>query len=69
MSELRLPVVAAASRSTSTAGELDAERFDSLVDAASVAGPDDAAGVLAAALDLWKGPAFGDRADVERVRA
>ena len=49
-------------------GVLDAECFDRLVDAASGGDPDDAAGVLAAALDLWKGPAFGDRADVERVR-
>ena len=50
------------------ADEVDAERFDSLVDAARLAGPNEAVGVLAAALDLWKGPAFGDRADVERVR-
>ena len=51
------------------AGELDAERFETLVDAAGQAGTEDAAGLLAAALDLWKGPAFGDRSDVERVRA
>ena len=31
--------------------------------------PADAADLLAAALDLWHGPAYGDRADVERVRA
>ena len=31
--------------------------------------PTDSADMLAAALDLWKGAAFGDRADVERVRA
>jgi predicted ATPase/DNA-binding SARP family transcriptional activator len=51
------------------AGELDAEHFESLVDAACQAGAEEAAGFLAAALELWKGPAFGDRSDVERVRA
>src|SRR5687768_8680947 len=49
--------------------DLDAERFETLLDGARHAAAVDAAGLLAAALDLWKGPAFGDRADVERVRA
>ena len=31
--------------------------------------PAEAADLLAAALQLWKGPAFGDRADVDSVRA
>ena len=51
------------------AGALDADRFEALVDAAQRADPADAADLLAAALDLWHGPAYGDRADVERVRA
>ena len=50
------------------AGALDADQFEALVDAARGAGPADAADLLAAALDLWHGPAYGDRADIERVR-
>jgi predicted ATPase/DNA-binding SARP family transcriptional activator len=51
------------------AGALDSDRFEALVDAAQRADPADAVDLLAAALDLWHGPAYGDRADVERVRA
>ena len=51
------------------AGALDADQFEALVDAAQRADPADAADLLAAALDLWHGPAYGDRADIERVRA
>ena len=60
---------AAATPWTIPAGALDADRFEALVDAAQRADPADAADLLAAALDLWHGPAYGDRADVERVRA
>jgi predicted ATPase/DNA-binding SARP family transcriptional activator len=51
-----------------SAGAVDADRFEALVDAAHRADAADAAGLLATALDLWHGPAYGDRADVERVR-
>ena len=51
------------------AGALDADQFEALVDAAQRADPADAADLLAAAIDLWHGPAYGDRADVERVHA
>ena len=50
-------------------GALDADRFETLVDAARGAGAAEAADLLAAALDLWHGPAYGDCADIERVRA
>ena len=50
-------------------GALDAEQFEALVDRARDAEPGEAADLLGAALDLWEGPAFGDRADVDRVRA
>ena len=50
-------------------GDVDAERFETLVDAARHADSADAADLLGAALDLWEGSAFGDRADVHRVRA
>jgi predicted ATPase/DNA-binding SARP family transcriptional activator len=50
-------------------GDLDAERFETLVDSARDADANDAVDLLVAALDLWKGPAFGDCADVEGVRA
>lgn len=48
--------------------ELDAERFEALVDAARGVDADAAAPLLATALGLWRGPAFGDRADVGCVR-
>jgi predicted ATPase/DNA-binding SARP family transcriptional activator len=51
------------------AGGLDADRFETLVDEARKADAVDAADLLGAALDLWQGPAYGDCADVERVRA
>ena len=50
-------------------GDLDAERFEMLVDSARHADTNDTVDLLLAALDLWKGPAFGDCADVEGVRA
>jgi predicted ATPase/DNA-binding SARP family transcriptional activator len=52
-----------------TPGDLDAERFEMLVDSARHADANDTVDLLVAALDLWKGPAFGDCADVEGVRA
>jgi predicted ATPase/DNA-binding SARP family transcriptional activator len=50
-------------------GQLDAQRFETLVEAARDAGADEAVGLLAGALDLWHGQAYGDRADVDAVRA
>src|SRR5918996_482843 len=50
-------------------GDLDAERFEMLVGSARHADTTDTVDLLPAALDLWKGPAFGDCADVEGVRA
>jgi predicted ATPase/DNA-binding SARP family transcriptional activator len=51
------------------AGDTDASQFEALVDGADAAPPDQAARLLTEALRLWRGPAFGDEADVEQVRA
>ena len=48
---------------------IDAGRFESLVDAARDADAAEAVDLLGAALQLWEGPAFGDRADADGVRA
>ena len=49
--------------------DVDAGRFESLVDAARDADAVEAVDLLGAALQLWEGPAFGDRADADGVRA
>jgi predicted ATPase/DNA-binding SARP family transcriptional activator len=49
--------------------DIDAGRFESLVDAARDADAAEAVDLLGAALQLWEGPAFGDRADADGVRA
>jgi len=48
---------------------VDAGRFDVLVDHATRAGPAEAAALLDEAIALWRGPAFGDQADLDCVRA
>lgn len=51
-------------------GELDAERFDSLLDrAAATAEPVRAVRLLRAALDLWRGDPYGGACDVPLLRA
>ncbi len=49
--------------------DVDAAQFEQLLGAAAGAAPAVAAALLADALALWRGPAFGDRADVGPVRA
>jgi YVTN family beta-propeller protein len=44
-------------------GEVDAERFECLVDEAAESDPGTARELLARALALWRGPAFGEVAD------
>lgn len=51
------------------AQDVDAGRFDELVDEAERSAPDEAARLLDAALRLWRGPAFGEFGDLEAVRA
>ena len=55
-------------------GELDAHRFEQLVEQARAAAPREAAGKLREALALWRGPALADftyeefaRSDIERL--
>ena len=48
--------------------EVDAGRFDRLVEAAAGAGADEAAGLLEEALALWRGPAYAGLADTEIAR-
>jgi DNA-binding SARP family transcriptional activator len=54
-------------------GELDVDKFDSLVEEAKAARLADdlsrAQTLLGQALDLWRGPAFDDVADIELLRA
>lgn len=49
--------------------ELDAAHFDDLVDQATLVDSEAAAALLDAALGLWRGPPFADKADVACVRA
>lgn len=49
--------------------DLDADRFDRALRAATRAPGPDAADLLGAALDLWRGPAFGAEADLPEVQA
>lgn len=49
--------------------DLDADRFDRAVRDAARGAPGTAADVLAAALALWRGPAFGAEADLPEVQA
>jgi predicted ATPase len=48
--------------------DLDAGRFEALVDEAGAARPEVAVALLEEALGLWRGSAFGDLADVEPLR-
>lgn len=50
------------------AAHVDAARFDALVAQASAAAADDAVPLLAEALALWRGPAFGRAAELPAVR-
>lgn len=50
------------------ATDVDAGRFEHLLDAANRAEPPEAIALLDEALGLWRGPAFGDRFDVACVR-
>lgn len=50
------------------ARDVDAGRFEELVEAAMRAEPAEAVALLDDALALWRGPAFGDRFDVGCVR-
>lgn len=50
------------------ATDMDAGRFEHLLDAAKWAEPAEAVAMLDDALGLWRGPAFGDRFDVACVR-
>lgn len=49
--------------------DLDADRFDRAVRDAARGAPGTAADVLTAALELWRGPAFGAEADLPEVQA
>ena len=49
--------------------DLDADRFDRAVRDAARGAPGTAADVLTAALELWRGPAFGTEADLPEVQA
>ncbi|HEX2041312.1 MAG TPA: BTAD domain-containing putative transcriptional regulator [Acidimicrobiales bacterium] len=49
-------------------GALDSEQFERLVDEARSQAPARRADVIQRALDLWRGPAFGDLADEEHLR-
>lgn len=51
-----------------SAGQIDAQRFDALVEDARHAPPHDAANLLEEALGLWRGRAYGDFADVDVAR-
>jgi predicted ATPase/DNA-binding SARP family transcriptional activator len=51
-----------------TAGQIDAQRFDTLAAAARRSPPKEAVGLLDEALGLWRGRAYGEFADVDVAR-
>ncbi|MBX9246988.1 winged helix-turn-helix domain-containing protein, partial [Actinotalea ferrariae] len=48
--------------------DVDAGRFDALLDRSTGAAPEDAVALLEEALGLWRGPAFGGASDLPGVR-
>ncbi len=52
-----------------TAGDVDAHEFDQLLGEASTAEPAVARALLDRALELWRGPAYGELADAPFARA